>query len=179
MMEQQSVSRPRGRPPLQPREPIAAAVRSRDTAISRFTLQDMPEWGDWLIKRLSLQWPGNSDAAWRGKIANITGSNEFLFVKNADSLMLVHAPIHALDGIPRGMEIFCWSTKATALDEKRMGVPYHSEDEYSLLSLYRFARDWSRQRGAKYMIVGICTDCTISSLEGILKGECADWVVVK
>ena len=36
-----------------------------------------------------------------------------------------------------------------------------------------------RKRGTIYMITGICTDMPVAYLESLLKGECADWVVVK
>lgn len=183
LMEPQILAkRPVGRPPIARASEEVAARRPRHSdpsPISRFTLSDFPEWGEWLIDRLNFYHPGFSVPYWKAKIFSYSSSNDYLLIKNADGLLFGRAMPDELDGKPRGFIRFSWSRQAKKLDARRYGVDFRSDAEYSLLSLVRFFGEWSRGRGAPYFIEGMSTDCTIHGLEDSIKSECADWVVIR
>jgi hypothetical protein len=168
-------------PPLEISENAPETVHFVESPITRFTLFDMPEWGDWLCMRLDRQWPNKNRMFWQGKVNNITTSNDFLFIKNDDGVLLVMSPPHLMDDRPRAMEVLAWSKQAAPMkwEKERLSIIDNRAAQRSMLSLYRFAGDWVRKRGALYLIAGICTDMPIDRLEKALGGECADWVVVK
>src|SRR5580700_11440279 len=68
-----------------------AIMTEKMPPISRFTLFDMATWGDWLCERFELQWPGKNRAYWQGKVNNLTASNDVLFIKNDDGVLLIAA----------------------------------------------------------------------------------------
>lgn len=168
-------------PPQEIPDNAPEQLRYVESPISRFTLFDMSVWGDWLCSRLERQWPNKNRMFWQGKVNNITSSNDFLFIKNEDSVLLVMSPPHLMDDRPRAMEVFAWSKHAEPMkwEPNRLSIVENRAAMRSLLSLYRFAADWSKKRGASYLIAGICTDMPIERLEKGLGGECADWVVIK
>lgn len=168
-------------PPQEISENETGLVRFTESPITRFTLFDMVEWGDWLCSRLDRQWPNKNRMFWQGKVNNIAGSNDFLFIKNDDSVLLAMAPPHLMDDRPRAMEVFAWSKHAEPMkwEPNRLSITENRAAMRSLLSLYRFAADWAKKRGASYLIAGLCTDMPIERLEKGLGGACADWVVIR
>jgi hypothetical protein len=183
---------------------VVAVPETDALPISRFTLFDMATWGDWLCERFELQWPGKNRAYWQGKVNNLTASNDVLFIKNDGGVLLITASAHPMSDRPRAMEVFAWSRHAVPMrmmtkgevvrrlkngevlpegweEQKleRMIVEDNPRALHSMLSLYRFARDWARGRGTIYSIVGILSDVPIEQLEAGLDSGCADWVVVK
>jgi hypothetical protein len=163
--------RPVGRPPLRPTE------FSGSTPVTRFTLMDLPEWGEWLMTRLSQEFGEKPPPVWKGKINGIASSNDFLFIKNADAVFLAEIAMHPLSGKIRVQEVFGWSKHSQMMGEA-MGVRDRSEAERSLISLYRFARQYARDRGCRIR-VGMCSDLANSSLKEGLNGEYLPWVSAK
>lgn len=177
--------RPPGRPRL---SPLPIALESADyrgvpdLETTRFVLADMKLYGDWLYRRFEKQWPGKPRQWWEGKINSITGSNEFLFIKNEYGVLLMQAPLHVLDGKSRATEVFAWSLRSrppAAEPERLLVARDDAVGIQAMASLYHFAREWMHSRGALYMIAGVCTDMPISLIEAKVRGECADWVVIK
>jgi hypothetical protein len=162
-------------------EEIEKKVILADLPTSRVTLWDMgTPWGEWLYVRLDKQWPGKTRAYWQGKINNVTSTNDFLFIKNETAVLLVMAPPHLMDDRSRALEVFAWSRLATPLVKDPTWIRAQTpESQHGLASLYRYALAWMKQRNTPYMVAGICTDMPVEKLERDLRGECADWVVLK
>jgi hypothetical protein len=162
-------------------EEIEKKVILADLPTSRVTLWDMgTPWGEWLYVRLDKQWPGKTRAYWQGKINNVTSTNDFLFIKNETAVLLVMAPPHLMDDRSRALEVFAWSRLATPLAKDPTWIRAQTpEAQHGMASLYRYALGWMRQRNTPYMVAGICTDMPVEKLERDLRGECADWVVLK
>lgn len=179
-----ALRRPPGRSRLERPEPAASvdsvdARRVPDFASARFSPMDLD---DWLFGRLDRQWPGHERRWWEAKLNVLTSSNDFLFITNEHGILLMEARPHLLDAKPRALEIFAWCRRARppyAEPERLLVSREDSVGLHAMASLYRFAREWMRGRGALYMIAGICSDMPISILGERAKGECADWVVVK
>lgn len=168
-------------PPQEISENAPDTVRFIESPISRFTLFDMAIWGDWLCSRLDRQWPNKNRMFWQGKVNNITSSNDFLFIKNDDAVLLVMAVPHLMDERPRAMEVFAWSKLAEPMkwESQRLSVGENRAAMNSLLSLYRFAADWARKKGASYLMAGLCTDMPIERLEKSLGAASPDWVAIR
>lgn len=146
-------------------------------AIVRFTLADMPEWGEWLIGRLSDWYPGFNRGSWLGKLQVLLSSNDFLFVRNDRAALCLSAAPRVLDGAPIIEEVFAYSRDAV---KDRFSdhwlVPIAAEAP--LVALYRHARLWCRARNAAGLVVGQDSDIHPERLRKLLDAPPALWIDV-
>ena len=187
-MESQTLPRPRGRPPLNRPTPqefsinAPAPVHSTrvPAEISRMTLQDWNEWGGWLLNRCNFYWPGLYTApTMKGQISTWSSSNDFLFIKNVDAVLLAMTQIDPVSRRSIVIERFGWSRHAKPIGERRMGVEIRGEGQQNLMDLYRFCRDWARTKKVAFILSGWSCDIALSQLSGELNGDWVDWVITK
>jgi hypothetical protein len=161
-------------------ERVAADERAGD--IRRFSIADLPEWGLWLIGRLSDRYPGFNQQFWLGKIHNALNSgNEFLFVRNERAVLLLSTTPRFLDARLIITEIFMFSRDAIKSPKTdRYCVPHEAPEERSMILLYRHAREWARAQKAARLYFGQCTDFDqIYHLKDIMRpANTLGWVVV-
>ena len=149
----------------------------------RFAISDLPEWGEWLIGRISERYPDFGPRVWLGKIHQLIASNDFLFVRNERAVVCIGGSPRVIDGGLVLIEVFAFSRDAWAIDKKRphiLGIPDRDPAEQPLLLLYRHAREWARSQKAARFFVGQCSDIHPLRLKETLSpaAECS-WIAVR
>jgi len=153
-----------GRPPR-----IDMEARMLANPIVAFTPAMVDEW---MLSRLEDRWPGYTEATWRGKFAGFSGSNDYLFVTNGDSVLLMMKMAHQITMKPVIMEIFGWSRSAIQTKDG-VGNWWFGGDykrERPLFDLYRHAKGWMKGMSAVRIIAGTCSDLAPSRLKEGLGG---------
>lgn len=130
----------------------------------------LDDFDNWFLGRLNDRWPGYHENTWRGKLANLSGSNDHLFVTNGESVLLCEVKSHAITARPLVMEVFGWSRDSLVDRSGRTGnwVP---EDGRHLLALYRHAKTWAEGMKAVRLIAGTCSDLNSAKLKQHFTGE--------
>lgn len=159
--------------------PDTAATAAPPAPIVRFAASDLPEWGPWLIARLTERCPGFSEAAWLSKIRGLMGSNDFLFIRNDRAVLLASAEPRILDGSTMVTEVFAFSRDAQKEGDHPIRVPPNSDAEETLAILYRHTRAWAISKKASRMFVGQCTDIWQARFKEVIDSGNCGWIAVK
>ena len=160
----------------------AARLEIKAEAVStivRFTQNDWPTWGEWLIGRLSDAYPTVARGGWLMRLIPCMSANDFLFIRNTQAVLLVGGQPRFLTGREIIMECFAFSRAAVRdAGSGQMKLPHLSQEEGYLVSLYRYAREWARSRRAERFFVGQMSDIWPNRLIDALSNNAkkCDWV---
>ena len=163
--------------------PENATAVSEAGEIRRFAISDLPVWGEWLIARIGGRYPGFDGRMWLGKIHQLTGSNDFLFIRNERAVLCIGGAPRALDGGLVFIEIFAFSRDAVRIEPKRpnlMMIPHQDPGEMALALLYRHARSWVKAQNGVRLFVGQCSDILPTRLKELVQPsvEC-NWISIR
>jgi hypothetical protein len=162
------------------RDPAVRAIG--EGQIVRFTVQDMPAWGNWLLDRCGTAWPQFRREFWQQKFGPIIGSNDYLFIRNERCVLLIQATPRIMDGRIVLQEVFAWSRDAIPQKHRNNRIlitDKETESERHLLSLYRHARGWAKSMGAARLFVAQCSDMTPARLRDTLQADECGWVSIR
>lgn len=126
--------------------------------VSRFSLADLPEWGDWLVKRIRERWPGVGDAGWLSKLRGWEAMNEVLLLKCGGCIGMAVAVRDDMNGRLRVEERFTFArVRPRPPEERKKGDPNTpAEDEMALI--YHRMFDWARSQQADLFVLGTHSD---------------------
>lgn len=150
--------------------------------VQRFALSDIPEWGEWLVSRLSERYPGISGPVFIGKLHGAIASNDFLFVRNDHAALMISGAPRFLDGGLVFIEVFAFSRDAMKTPVAKDGhlmLPAAGPEERALALLYRHARDWCKMKKAARLFLGQCSDMATDRIKEAVGGTNCGWVSVK
>ena len=149
--------------------------------VRRFSLADMPQWGDWLIQRLSERYAGFNPNHWVGRAQAAMSSNSTLFVRNERAVIMVSITPRAMDGSLVAIEDFALSRDATYQEQGGLvELPYRRDLLHRpLILLYHHAREWARAQKAQRLFVGQCSDLRYGILRDVLPSDVCGWVSVR
>lgn len=126
--------------------------------ISRFSLADLPECGDWLIKRIRERWRGLPDAAWLSKLRGWQNMNEALFIKGGGCVALAFAVRDDMNGALRIEERFTFArVRPKPPEERKKGDP-NTPAEDAMVALYRRMHEWAISQKADVFVLGTHSD---------------------
>lgn len=147
---------------------VAEDEEGEPLKIERFT-QDMVD--EWLLMRLNDMWPNRSESYWRGKIAGIAASNDFLFITNGPAVLCMMQFAHAMTARPLVVEVFGWARAARVSTDGTGDWIVPGQVDRPLGELYRHAREWMRSMKGFRMIAGTCSDLAPACLKDELRGH--------
>lgn len=135
---------PEPKPDLQSHTPAEQPIRA-------FTLNDLPQWGPWLLSKLTATWPHIDAFSMRTRLAQMISDNEtvLLIANNAVGAATMH--MDPLEIRPYVKVIFCWSRS--------------DRGDADVVALLRSFEMWGRLKGAKELRPGEYTELTASRMK--------------
>lgn len=138
--------------------------------VSRFALADLPEWGDWLVRRIAERWPGLSGAAWLSKLRAWQSMNDVLLVKCGGCVGMAVAARDDMNGLLCVEERFTFArARPRPPEERKKGDP-NTPAEDEMVLIYRRMSDWARSQHAGSFLLGTHSDLHRDRLSPLFGG---------
>lgn len=133
-----------------------------DTTVVPFTMRDMAKWGPWLLYRLTEFWPHLHELNYAGRLSQLMGDNDVLFLRTRRAIILATVSRETLETRPNCQVSFIFKHH-----------PASDEEDKDVRILLRQLDLWACSKGVRHIRIMNKVRCDLnwSRLKDALHGE--------